>query len=460
MGIAVYLALKGRGKTYPNPAVGAVVVKNGRIVGRGFHRRSGLPHAEVEAIRDAGRRAKGADLYVTLEPCCHQGQTPPCTRAIIDAGIRRVFASTIDPNPLVRGKGVKELEKAGIPVQMGLGADRSTRINEAYLSFMKTGRPFVTIKVAQTLDGKIATRTRDARWITSRRARDWARAMRGEAQAIVVGAGTVAADDPLLLSSPPRKKDYLRCILDAHLSIPATSRLARTARAHPVIVYCAAPRPGQRGGYERRKALLERQGLEVVAVRAARGPGVRSGGVGGRPRAQGAVFVDPREVLRDLARRRVMHVWVEGGSAVFTSFLRARLVDKVLAFVAPRIMGSGGSIDAFGDLKTKLVRECAGFRVDSLECVGPDVLLTLYPNRRSASLRGLVAGALRSGSGAGAASGASSRVPCAQTPALAEPRSPCASRIRYGHRTTAAWRQREGGLAEPTRRVRRGGEVV
>jgi diaminohydroxyphosphoribosylaminopyrimidine deaminase/5-amino-6-(5-phosphoribosylamino)uracil reductase len=383
MRVAVDLAVRGRGSTHPNPAVGAVVAEGGRIVGRGFHRRWGLPHAEVEAIRDAGSRARGADLYVTLEPCCHQGQTPPCTRAIINAGIKRVFAATIDPNPLMRGKGLKELRRAGIPVELGLEAEHSMKVNEAYLAFMNAGRPFVTLKAAQTLDGKIATRTGDARWITSLSARDRARAMRGEAQAIVVGVGTVAADDPLLLSSPPRKRDYLRCVLDANLSTPPTSRLARTARAHPVVVYCARPGPEDSGRFARRKAMLEKKGVEVVTVRATRVPGPGSGWAPAAFRAR----VELREVLRDLAARRVMHVWVEGGGAVFTSFLRAGLVDKMLAFVAPRIMGSGGSIDAFGDIGTKSVRECFGLRVESIESIGGDVLLTLYPEGPGLSIR-------------------------------------------------------------------------
>ena len=375
MRAAIELALRGKGKTHPNPAVGAVVIKDGRIVGRGFHRRCGLPHAEVEAIRDAGGSAKGADLYVTLEPCCHQGQTPPCTRAIIDAGISRVFASAIDPNPLVRGKGVRELRRAGIRVETGLEAGRTKALNEAYLAFMSTGRPFVTLKVAQTLDGKIATRAGNARWITSQAARSRARAMRSEAQAIVVGVGTVVADDPLLLPSPRRKKDYIRCILDARLRTPLSSRLARTARAHPVIVYCAKPGPRAAKEFGKKKAALERMGVEVVTSRAGRsaGSGLRGD--------SGPVPVDPRNVLRDLASRKVMHVWVEGGSRVFTSFLEAGLVDKVVAFIAPKIMGSGGNLDAFGDVGTRTIWQCAAFEVADLGCVGGDVLLTLYPRR-------------------------------------------------------------------------------
>ena len=383
MRAAIELALRGKGSTHPNPAVGAVVVRGGRIVGRGFHRRCGLPHAEVEAIRDAGGRAKGADLYVTLEPCCHQGQTPPCTRAIVDAGLSRVFASTIDPNPLVRGKGLKELRGAGIRVETGLEAERSKTLNEAYLAFMSTGRPFVTLKIAETLDGKIATRTGDARWITSRTARDRARAMRSEAQAIVVGVGTVVADDPLLLPSPRRTPHYARCILDARLRIPLSSRLARTARAHPVIIYCARPDARTATAFGKKKAALEKMGVEVVTSRAARPPGagLRHASEQASERASGQVLVDPRGVLRDLASRKVMHVWVEGGSRVFTSFLKAGIVDKIVAFIAPKIMGSGGSLDAFGDIGAGRIRQCAPFEVTDVQCVGGDVVLTLYPRR-------------------------------------------------------------------------------
>jgi diaminohydroxyphosphoribosylaminopyrimidine deaminase/5-amino-6-(5-phosphoribosylamino)uracil reductase len=362
MRAALGLAVQGKGSTYPNPAVGAIVVKHGRIVGCGYHRRWGLPHAEVEAIRDAGSASRGADLYVTLEPCSHYGKTPPCTDAVVRSGIRRVFASMLDPNPLVNGKGITALRRAGIAVQVGLLADRSARLNEAYDKFMRTGRPFVTMKVAQTLDGRIAAAGGNARWITSAPAREVARRMRSEAQALVVGAGTALQDDPLLLSKPKRRRNYYRCILDAHLALPVTSRIVRTAIQYPVIVYCGDGRGRKAGKLSWRRRGLERSGVTVVPV---------ASGTDG--------LLDLGQVIDDLASRRVMHVWVEGGREVFTSFLKRRAVDKIVAFIAPKVMGGGGSLAAVGDIGVGEPDQCLAFVPETLCFAGNDLIITMYP---------------------------------------------------------------------------------
>lgn len=364
MWAALGLALQGKGSTYPNPAVGAVVVQRGRIVGRGFHRKWGLPHAEVEAIRDAGEASRGADLYVTLEPCCHYGKTPPCAGAIARSGIRRVFASMLDPNPLVNGKGIAALRRSGIDARVGLLKDRSARLNEAYVKFMRAGEPFVTMKVAQTLDGRIAAAGGNARWITSASSREAARRMRCEAQALVVGSRTVLRDDPLLLSKPRRRRNYYRCILDTHLAVPSAARIVRTARQYPVIVYCAETGGPGAKVLARRRRLLEAKGVIVKPV-----------GIGRDGR------LDLSEVMRDLASKKVMHVWVEGGSAVFTSFLRKRLVDKIIAFIAPKVMGDGGSIASVGDLGVKAPYDCLAFTPEALGFVGGDLVMTMYPER-------------------------------------------------------------------------------
>ena len=356
---ALELARLGKGKTYPNPAVGAVVVKAGRIVGRGFHRRWGSDHAEIEAMRDAGKRSRGADLYVTLEPCCHYGKTPPCVDAIIAQGIRRVVIPTIDPNPLVDGKGAKALRQAGIRVDIGLEAEAARRLNEEYFKHMTTGLPFVTLKVAQTLDGKIATRTGDAHWITSGASRRLVRAMRAGAQALVIGRGTVAADDPMLLPEPRRRQAYVRCVLDARLATSPRARIVKTAREFPVTFYCGPAAPPSL------RRALERAGARVREVR-----------------QSAAGRLDLRQVLADLAALKTMHVWVEGGSAVFTSFLRQGLADKLVVFVAPRVMGGGGSIDSFADLGVLRASQCPGFAVDGLEEAEGDLVITLYPKRR------------------------------------------------------------------------------
>ena len=352
---ALALARLGKGKTHPNPAVGAVVVKDGEIVGRGFHRGWGLDHAEVEAMRDAGERCRGADLYVTLEPCSHYGKTPPCADAIIRRGIRRVFVPALDPNPVVNGRGIRALKRAGIPVAIGLEAQAAVRLNEEYFKFMKTGRPFVTMKIAQTLDGKIATRTGNARWITSEASRKLVRSMRAGAQAVLVGARTVVQDDPMLLSQPKRKHNYVRCVLDTELGVPRRARIVKSAKAFPVVVYSGK-------SPERRVSALERAGVTVKRVRQA------------SPHR-----LDLDAVLSDLAALGVMHVWVEGGSAVFTSFVERSLVDKLVVFTSPGVMGDGGSLSSFGDLGVRTPDRCPRFTVDELEWVGGDLVLTLYP---------------------------------------------------------------------------------
>jgi diaminohydroxyphosphoribosylaminopyrimidine deaminase/5-amino-6-(5-phosphoribosylamino)uracil reductase len=385
MGTALELARLGKGRTYPNPAVGAVLVKGGEIVGRGFHRKWGMDHAEVAAMKDAGKRCGGADLYVTLEPCCHYGKTPPCTEAIIRSGIRRVFTPTLDPNPLVNGKGIEALKRAGIPVQVGVGAEAAMKLNEAYFKFMKEGEPFVTLKIAQTLDGRIATASGRARWITSSASRKIGRAKRSEAQAILVGARTVALDDPLLLPEPRRKENYFRCVLDTHLGISLQSRIVRTAREFPVIVYSGSPEDPWRSGFavggtdlakrtrglKRRKRQLEKMGVLVKQV------GMVSPG-----------SLSLRDIIDDLASMKIMHLWVEGGSAVFTSFMGMGVVDKILAFIAPKVMGDGGSLSAFEELGVKTPERCFGFSVDGIECIGDDLMVTLYPaGRRGAKER-------------------------------------------------------------------------
>ncbi len=351
-------AEKGKGKTFPNPAVGAVVARGERIVGRGFHSRWGKPHAEVEALADAGKQSRGADLYVTLEPCSHWGRTPPCTEAIIRSGIKRVFIPCIDPNRLVRGRGIRALRRAGIEVVVGLEKREAAKLNEAYFKFMKTGKPFVTLKVAQTLDGKIATRKGDARWVTGTRSRSLAKRMRGEAQAIMVGVNTVIKDDPGLLPIP-RRKAYYRCVLDTNLSTPLKRRVVETAERHATIIYCAKPQG-------KKAARLEAKGVRVRSVAEAK---------------EGLLSLEA--VLADLASLGVMHVFVEGGSIVSSSLLAAGLVDKVVAFIAPKILGDVNGLGTFSKLDVKHLKTCYGFRLDGLCRVGEDTMMVLYPRRRS-----------------------------------------------------------------------------
>jgi diaminohydroxyphosphoribosylaminopyrimidine deaminase/5-amino-6-(5-phosphoribosylamino)uracil reductase len=321
---ALALAARGLGETSPNPAVGCVVARDGRILGEGFHARAGLPHAEVLALAAAGPAARGATLYVTLEPCSHHGRTPPCAPLVRDSGVARVVAALHDPNPLVAGRGLALVRRAGVAVETGLLAADAGRLNERFLTWARRGRPFVLLKSALTLDGRIATAAGRSRWITSAAQRRQARWLRRLHDAVLVGIGTALADDPLLMPSPRTRRPVLRVVLDSRLRLPAGSRLARTAGARsPVLALCCAP------GRARRRE-LESAGVEVAEVR----------GVGGRvslPAALGA-----------LAARGVTSVMAEGGGEVLGSFLAHRLLDQVALFRAPLLLGGRGSRAAFG----------------------------------------------------------------------------------------------------------------
>jgi diaminohydroxyphosphoribosylaminopyrimidine deaminase/5-amino-6-(5-phosphoribosylamino)uracil reductase len=323
---ALVLAARGLGETNPNPLVGCVVVRGGRVLGEGFHARAGGPHAEVLALRRAGAAARGATLYVTLEPCAHQGRTPPCAPLVGDAGISRVVAAARDPFPAVRGRGLALLRRAGVAVDTGVLAAEAARLNERFLTAVRLGRPFVLLKAATTLDGRIATARGVSRWITGAAERRQARWLRRLHDAVVVGSGTVLADDPLLLPSPRTRRPFTRVVLDSRLRLPPSSRLASSASPRtPVLVVTAAPPDSPPA-----RALAER-GVSIVPA-----PADRAGRV-----AVGAA-------LEALHARGLASVMVEGGSEVLGAFLHARLVDQVALFRAPLLLGGRGSLPAFG----------------------------------------------------------------------------------------------------------------
>jgi diaminohydroxyphosphoribosylaminopyrimidine deaminase/5-amino-6-(5-phosphoribosylamino)uracil reductase len=350
---ALEAAARGRGRVSPNPLVGAAVVRGGRLVALGHHARYGAPHAEVAAIRRAGRRARGAALYVTLEPCAHQGKTPPCVRAILAAGIARVVAAIRDPNPLVNGRGLRALRRAGVKVSVGTLAPEARRLNEAYLTSITLGRPLVTLKSGMTLDGKIAASSGASRWITSPGARRAARALRSEHDAVLVGIGTALADGPRLTPRGSRGagRRPLRVVLDSEARLPAGAPIFRAARGGPVIVYAA-------GGPASRIARLEKAGARVVLVR--RGPG----------------GVALPEVLADLARRGVRTLLVEGGSEVAWSFLREGAADRIALFVAPRLLGGRAAPGVVGGEGFRRPPEAVRVRDLRVRRIGADLLLT------------------------------------------------------------------------------------
>jgi diaminohydroxyphosphoribosylaminopyrimidine deaminase/5-amino-6-(5-phosphoribosylamino)uracil reductase len=322
---ALALAARGLGETNPNPAVGCVIVKDRRVVGEGVHERAGAPHAEVEALRRAGDRARGATLYVNLEPCAHHGRTPPCAPLVRDRGVSRVVAALRDPNPLVSGRGLSLLRRAGVSVTTGVLAAHATRLNERFLFAARSTRPYVMLKAAHTLDGRIATACGHSKWITTPAQRRQARWLRRLYDAVLVGVETVLADDPLLLPAPRTRRPYVRIVLDSRLRLPAASRLARSARPRtPVLALTARPTPG-------RRQRLERVGVEVIEV---------------ADSAEGRVSLS--EALSALRGRGIASLMVEGGSEVLGSFLAERLLDQVVLFRAPLLLGGRGSRPIFG----------------------------------------------------------------------------------------------------------------
>jgi len=318
LGLGLDLARQGEGRTHPNPMVGSVVVKDGEIVGRGYHPMAGSEHAEVIAIAEAGAAARGATLYSTLEPCCHQGRTPPCVERIVSSGIRRVVASVQDTDPRVNGGGFERLREAGVEVSVGMLAEEALRLNEAWFHFVRTGRPFVILKVATSLDGRIAPVRGAGGAVTSPEARSEAMRLRGRCDAILVGAGTIRIDDPLLsVRAPVVEKAIVRVVLDSDLCMPPSSRLLQTPEAGPVIVYHSTTAP------HGRVEALRRAGAQTVPA----GSGHR---------------VPLGAVLEDLGRREIVAVLVEGGGEVAADFIAAGLVDRLCLFVAASLLGPAG----------------------------------------------------------------------------------------------------------------------
>ena len=357
MDLARRLAERGRYTVAPNPLVGAVVARDGKAIGECWHARAGGDHAEIGALREAGEAARGATMYTTLEPCNHHGRTPPCTEAILRAGIARVVIGHLDPNPKMRGKSVEILGGAGVEVEV-LDDPAFEHQNEQFMRLMRTGRPFVHLKLAATLDGRIAAAGGDSRWVTGEDARLCAHRLRAEAGAVLVGAGTVRADDPMLTArglpdEPPR---LTRVVLDPGLTMRGDSRLLRTAGEAPVLIFA-----GEKS-FDGRERRLEAPGVEVVAA-----PSATEG-------------MDLNFVLEELGRRGIRGVLVEGGGETAAGFVGADLADKITLFYAPKLVGSEG-VPMIGALRVTKMAEALRFSVANLERVGEDVAVTLYPTR-------------------------------------------------------------------------------
>ena len=358
MARALELAAKGSGLVSPGPLVGCVIVGvDGNIAGEGFYVFEDVKHAETVALEQAGKNGAGGTAYVSLEPHAHHGRTPPCTDSLIAAGIRRVVAPVEDPNPKVSGRGFDHLRAAGLDVSFGLMAREAQRLNEKYFHFMKTGRPFVHLKLATSLDGKIATRAGDSRWITGELARVRVQELRHEYDAILVGAGTVTADNPLLTdrSDLPRRRPLVRVLLDDGLLLGPQSQLAKTATDSPVLVFTSSHSDASR------RSELEKSGVEVLTEPIGR---------------------DLHEVLKELGRRSLPSVLVEGGANVAGALLQAGLVDKVTFFVAPRLIGGLGAPSAIGGLGVERLTDAIDLEDVEITQRGADYEITGYPKPR------------------------------------------------------------------------------
>jgi diaminohydroxyphosphoribosylaminopyrimidine deaminase/5-amino-6-(5-phosphoribosylamino)uracil reductase len=352
MRLAIREARRGLGRTSPNPTVGAVLVRRGRVVGRGHHARAGAPHAEVVAIQAAGAAARGATLYTTLEPCDHYGRTPPCSLAILSSGVTRVVSGSRDPNPLVNGRGLRRLRRAGRAVEARFLEEECDALNEAWMTFIRLGRPHVTLKVAATLDGKIATASGDSRWVTGPEARALVHRLRNRVDAVLVGAGTARADDPRLTARGPGGRDPLRVVLDARASLPASLRLFRQrSRAATVVAHLRAG------------ARAPAPGVEMLRCR----------GRAGR--------VDLHDLLARLAGRGVTSLLVEGGAQVAGSFLAAGLVDRLLLFLAPRVAGAD-ALSWAGTPGPRRMADALRLSEVAVSRVGGDLLVTARPVKR------------------------------------------------------------------------------
>lgn len=359
---ALELAARGVGQVSPSPLVGCVIARGGgEVVGEGFYLAGRVSHAETVALEQAGERARGATAYVSLEPHAHHGRTPPCTDALIRAGITRVVAPVEDPNPLVSGRGFSHLREAGVEVLTGVLAREAERQNEKYFHCHHAGRPFVHLKLAVSLDGRIATRTNDSRWITGEEARARVQELRHEYDAILVGAGTATADDPLLTdrSRLPRHRPLARVVLDDELKLSPDSQLARTARESPVIVFTS-------GAADAGKAsALETRGVEVIRLAG----GARSLAV----------------VLASLRERTLQSVLVEGGATIAGALVDAGLVDKLTFFIAPLVIGGRDARAAIGGAGAEQLSDATRLRDVEIIRRGADVEITGYRNERDLS---------------------------------------------------------------------------
>ena len=350
MHLALKLARKGKGSVSPNPLVGAIIVKNSRIIGQGYHKQYGGPHAEVNAIKNAGEAVDGATLYVTLEPCCHEGKTPPCVESIVRNKFRKVVIGTIDANPLVSRKGLDYLQNRGIEVITGVLEDECRSINEIFFHYMETGMPFVTVKYAETFDGRIATTNGQSQWISSPASLKFAHKLRALHDAVLVGTQTVIKDDPELTVRHIRGRNPLRVIVDSSLKIPLQAKILKNHSDSKTLI--ATTKTVNDPQFQR----LADSGVEIIPIDAD---------------SQGKV--DLKKLLRILAARGISSVLVEGGAQIITSVLKNNLATRLVTIIAPKIIGKG--IEAVGDLEIDDLKFAKKISFEKIKRIGPDIII-------------------------------------------------------------------------------------
>lgn len=360
MEMALELAAKGCGKVDPNPLVGAVIVKDGEIIGSGYHTGYGKLHAEREALRSCGTSPEGAVMYVTLEPCCHHGKQPPCTDALIEAGIKRVVIGSADPNPLVAGKGVRILKAHGIEVVEGFMKEECDAINPAFFRFIKTGMPYVVMKYAMTMDGKIATRTGASKWITSEASRKRVHEDRNRYMAIMAGIGTVLKDDPLLTCRIPGGRDPVRVICDTHLRIPEDSQIVQTAGKYRTLIAAAENCAGGNGAdryIEDKCRTLRSKGCEILYIP------VKNG------------HLDLEQLMKKLGEQKISSLLLEGGGTLNWAALEAGIVDRLQVYIAPKIFGGKDAPSPVGGKGAGLPGDAFLTGKPEVTFIGEDILI-------------------------------------------------------------------------------------
>ena len=356
------LAEKGRGTANPNPMVGAILVKNNKIISSAYHKRVGALHAEALAIKKAGKRAKGATLYVNLEPCSHIGRTPPCAEALIKNKIRKVYCSMVDPNPLNSGRGIDRLRKNNIHVSTGLLKNEAEKLNEVFVKYITEKVPFVTLKMAESLDGKIATRDGDSKWISSESSRAYAHRFRGEVDAILVGVNTILEDDPLLTSRVSRSP--IKVVLDPYLKIPESAKIF--SKKSPALCIIAVLRGSLNNKSTMQKIKrLNKKGALVISL-----PGKGDA-------------IDLKKLLKELAELEIAHLLIEGGGETAAGFIEKDLVDKIMFFIAPKIVGGRDAVTSVEGKGVDKIKKSVKLKNIELERIEEDILVKAYVYRNS-----------------------------------------------------------------------------